>query len=204
MIFPCRGLYAITPDGLPAEILLPQVEAALQGGVAVVQYREKNEQLRHATAQSLKSLCDQYNIPLLINDDYKLAALIGADGVHLGRHDQSISMARSYLGEHAIIGISCYNDVEQARFAEQQGASYVAFGRFFPSGTKPLASPAELKTLTQAKQQINLPIVAIGGILPNNGQQLLLAGADLLAVVGGIFDSEPLQSALDFRALFNM
>ncbi len=203
MNFPNRGLYAITPSGLSPEILLPKVEAVLKGGARVVQYREKNDRLRHACALSLRTLCYQYNTPLLINDDYELAAQIDADGVHLGRDDESLSTVRSCLGDQAIIGISCYNDILKAQLAEQQGASYVAFGRFFSSDTKPLASPAAIETLTQAKLQINLPIVAIGGILPNNGRQLLFAGADLLAVIGGLFNSDPLQSALNFNALFN-
>ena len=107
------------------------------------------------------------------------------------------------LGKDAIIGVSCYNFVEQALDAQGQGATYVAFGRFFPSSSKPLAAPAKIETLQQAKQRLNIPIVAIGGILPENGAQLLAAGADLLAVIGGLFDSQPEQSARAYQALFH-
>jgi thiamine-phosphate pyrophosphorylase len=122
--------------------------------------------------------------------------------VHIGRDDGSIKRARQRLGEQAIIGISCYDSVEHARQAQEQGATYVAFGRFFPSSSKPLALPASIETLRLAKQTLNIPIVAIGGILPENGSLLLAAGADLLAVIGGLFDEQPEQAARTYQALF--
>jgi thiamine-phosphate pyrophosphorylase len=142
-------------------------------------------------------------VPLLINDDIELAALVGADGVHLGREDGAVTQARKQLGNDAIIGVSCYNFVELAVAAQKQGATYAAFGRFFPSSSKPLAAPAQIETLRQAKLALTIPIVAIGGILPDNGGQLLEAGADLLAVIGGIFDDQPEQSARAYQALFS-
>jgi len=123
--------------------------------------------------------------------------------VHLGQTDGNIAQARKQLGQNAIIGVSCYNSLELAITAETEGANYVAFGRFFPSTSKPLAAPAQLQTLHQAKAKLNVPIVAIGGILPENGQSLLKAGADLLAVIGGLFDHEPEQSARAYQELFN-
>jgi len=206
--FPARGLYAITQtDNRTLDDIVADVEAVLRGGALVVQYRDKNPHDAEALARRLAVLCHNYNVPLLINDNAELAAKVGADGVHLGKDDGGIEQARALLGPHAIIGISCYNSLERALLAQSQGASYVAFGRFFPSHSKPLAAPAQLETLRQAKAVINLPIVAIGGILPDNGATLLTAGADVLAVIGGLFDNSlptqcPEQSALAFKPLF--
>ncbi|MGR8929435.1 MAG: thiamine phosphate synthase [Gammaproteobacteria bacterium] len=203
MNFPNRGLYAITqPENKSIDQVVKEVEAALQGGASVVQYRDKNPIDAVALARKLLTLCHRYRVPLLINDSIELALEVGADGVHLGKDDGDIAAARSRLGPNAIIGVSCYNDLAKAYAAIEHDADYVAFGRFFPSGSKPLASPADIATLTKAKQQIKVPIVAIGGILPENGGQLLLAGADLLAVIGGIFDHEPLSAASAYRSLF--
>lgn len=201
--FPTRGLYAITQaQHKSAEVLLQEVIAAVRGGANVIQYRDKNQPDTACIARKLIEICHQYDVPLIINDDAKLAALVNADGVHLGKDDGEITATRKLLGETAIIGVSCYNSIERALEAQAHGATYVAFGRFFPSNSKPLASPAELVTLQEAKNVINIPIVAIGGILPENGGQLLAAGADVLAVIGGIFDHDPEQSALAFQHLF--
>ena len=203
MTFPARGLYAITQtDHKSADAIIADVAAALRGGAAVVQYRDKNPIDAVSLARQLLTLCQQFNVPLLINDDIELAAQIGADGVHLGREDGNIAHARARLGHAAIIGVSCYNSVAQALEAQTQGATYVAFGRFFPSSSKPLAAPAQLETLQQAKRVLTVPIVAIGGILPDNGAQLLAAGADVLAVIGGLFDTSPEQAARAYQALF--
>lgn len=203
MKFPSSGLYAITQtEGKSPDRIFADVAAALRGGAVVVQYRDKTPLDALSLARDLVDVCHQHNVPLLINDDIELALLAGADGVHLGREDGNIAKARKRLGPKAIIGGSCYNAIELALDAQVQGATYVAFGRFFPSLSKPLASPAELETLRKAKQVLNIPIVAIGGILPENGGQLLEAGADLLAVIGGIFDREPEQSAQAYQALF--
>ncbi len=202
--FPARGLYAITQaQHKSTEVLLQEVKAAIRGGTAVIQYRDKNQPDAVCIARELVAICHQYDVPLIINDDAELAALVNADGVHLGKDDGEIIAARELLGATAIIGVSCYNSIERALEAQANGATYVAFGRFFPSNSKPLASPAELKTLQEAKNVINIPIVAIGGILPENSRQLLAAGADVLAVIGGIFDHDPEQSALAFQHLFH-
>ena len=149
-------------------------------------------------------MCHEFNVPLLINDDVELAIAVGADGVHIGKEDGAIEYARARLGTDAIIGASCYNSVERALEAQAQGATYVAFGRFFPSNSKPLAAPAELSTLQAAKLKISVPAVAIGGILPENAEQLLEAGADLLAVIGGLFDTADVeQSARMYNRLFS-
>jgi thiamine-phosphate pyrophosphorylase len=204
MRFPSRGLYAITQtEHKSCDTILLEVESALRGGVVVVQYRDKQPQDADALASQLLKLCQRFQVPLLINDDVALAERIGADGVHIGRDDGSIKRARQRLGEQAIIGVSCYNSIEHAQQAQAQGATYVAFGRFFPSSSKPLALPASIETLRLAKLALSIPIVAIGGILPENGSLLLEAGADLLAVIGGLFDEQPEQAARTYQALFS-
>ena len=204
MRFPARGLYAITQtDNKTTDTIINEVKAAIRGGAAIVQYRDKNPCDALLLARELVKICHQYEVPLIINDDVELAARTGADGVHIGKEDGAIAQARKRLGNDAIIGVSCYDFVERAIEAQAQGATYVAFGRFFPSSSKPLAAPAKIETLQQAKRLLNIPIVAIGGILPENGAQLLAAGADVLAVIGGLFDSQPEQSARAYQALFN-
>ncbi len=203
MKFPHRGLYAITQtERKSIDTVVAEVASALKGGSVVIQYRDKNPKDAVMLATRLLNICHQYHTPLIINDNIELALKISADGVHLGRDDGSVTAARKQLGPKAIIGVSCYNDLEKALRMQEEGADYVAFGRFFPSSSKPLASPAHIETLRQAAQSLNIPIVAIGGILPENGGQLLEAGADLLAVIGGIFDNDPEQSANSFQRLF--
>jgi len=202
-MFPKTGLYAITQtENKTPDQILNEVSAALKSGVKVLQYRDKQPVDAVFLAGALKELCHAHNIPLIINDDIKLAKLIGADGVHIGQEDGQLSYAREILGKNVIIGVSCYDSLERALEAEQNTADYVAFGRFFPSNSKPLAAPAHISTLQNAKNSIKVPIVAIGGILPGNGAELLAAGADMLAVIGGIFDHAPYQSALAYQALF--
>ncbi len=208
MLMPKRGLYAITPESKTADEILEFTEAVLNGGAKVLQYRFKSPPLKGGRgdvllAKKLLELCHAHNVPLLINDNVKLAETIGADGVHLGKDDSSISEARQRLGESAIIGVSCYNSIERAITAEKEGANYVAFGRFFTSNSKPLAAPAEIGTLTAAKKVLTLPIVAIGGILPENGAMLIDAGADLLAVIGSLATADSERSAQTFSALFS-
>ena len=204
MKFPLRGLYAITQTkNKTTDIIINEVIAAIKGGAVVVQFRDKEPLDAIYLADHLVKVCHEYKVPLLINDDIELAIKVGADGVHIGREDGAISEARDRLGADAIIGVSCYNFVEQAFDAQEQGATYVAFGRFFPSSSKPLAAPAELDTLRKAKFLLDIPIVAIGGILPENGGPLLTAGADLLAVIGGLFETQPEQSARAYQALFD-
>jgi thiamine-phosphate pyrophosphorylase len=207
--FPARGLYAITqPQSNTNKLksidaLFEAVAAAIRGGASVIQYRDKNPVDAPYVARELVKICHQHDVPLIINDDIELALLSKADGVHLGREDGNFIEARKHLGSAAIIGVSCYNSVDRALTAQALGATYVAFGRFFPSSSKPLAAPADLETLRKAKTVLQIPIVAIGGILPENGGQLLAAGADLLAVIGGVFDHEPGQSALAYQHLFD-
>lgn len=201
--FPRRGLYAITPDCEDCARLLAQVEAALAGGATVIQLRDKRRRLHPAAAARLLELCHAYRAPLIVNDDLALAERIGADGVHLGREDAEVNQARDRLGPRAIVGISCYADLKRAVRAERAGATYVAFGAFFPSATKPNASPAPVELLPAASKALTCPIVAIGGITPENGAYLLQAGADLLAAISGVFGHpDPRQSASRYARLF--
>lgn len=203
MKFPARGLYAITQtDNKSITTILAEIERVLSGGAVVVQYRDKNPQNALLLASGLVKLCHQYHAPLIINDDIELALQVAADGVHLGKEDGAVAHARQRLGNDAIIGVSCYNSVDRAIEAQRDGADYVAFGRFFTSSSKPLAAPADINTLHQTKRVLTVPIVAIGGILPDNGGQLLDAGADLLAVIGGLFTAQPEHAARAYRDLF--
>jgi thiamine-phosphate pyrophosphorylase len=187
---PLRGLYAITPDALCAEPahLESAVSAALRGGARLLQLRDKSgdARRRRASADRLMALCRTQGAHLLINDDLDLAAALGC-GVHLGASDAPLALARSKLGPHAVIGISCANSLPRALAAQSQGASYVAFGRFFASRTKPGAPQAGLDLLRQARTQLGIPLCAIGGVTPANAPSLLEAGADLVAAVEGVF-----------------
>lgn len=202
------GLYAITDSTLiPAAELVARVAQVIAGGATVIQYREKQLAAaeRHSQAAALVELCRAHTIPLLINDDVELAAAVGAAGVHLGRDDTDIRSARERLGAHAIIGISCYNSLQRARTAAVAGADYVAFGRFFPSRTKPQAVQAAAPLLEQARRELELPLVAIGGITPENGATLVAAGANLLAVIHGVFGQPNVQAAAQrYKQLFDV
>lgn len=193
-----RGLYAIADTSvIPADQLVRAVARAVQGGAAMIQYRDKSgePQRRRFEAQDLMTLCRPLGKPLIINDDVELAFEVGAAGVHLGRDDGAVADARARLGDGAIIGVSCYNELERARQAAADGADYVAFGSFFPSPTKPGAVRADRDLLLAARAELGLPVVAIGGITPENGAALVEAGADLLAVITGVFGRDDIEGA---------
>lgn len=198
MSAPLRGLYAITDGRLTGQSLFAAARAALAGGVRLLQYRDKSldPARRFQEAGQLRELCRDYDCLLLINDDIELARRIDADGVHLGQKDSPIAHARARLGPDKLIGISCNNRLDWADTAQQQGADYVAFGRFFPSVTKPEALQADLSLLEQARQQLDVPIAAIGGITPDNAADLCHAGADMLAVIHGIFGQDDIETAV--------
>jgi len=195
-----RGLYAVTDPGAPeptggSETLVVDVERAIKGGACMIQYRDKcaSQKQRRGRAAALCTLCADYRIPLIVNDDAALAAAVRAGGVHLGEGDIPIAQARTILGEHAIIGVSCYNNFSRALKAWQAGADYIAFGSFFPSPNKPDAVRATLDLLTRARAALPMPICAIGGITGANAAPLIHAGADLVAIINGVFaqiDSE--------------
>lgn len=189
------SLYAITdPQLLPGERLYSAVAAALEGGCGWIQYRNKSAAAaeRLHQAEQLNLICKAAGAGLIINDDVALAQAVGAAGVHLGREDGSISAARALLGPNAIIGATCHDSLEFARQAQAQGASYVAFGRFFASTTKPQAKAAPLELISQA-QSLQTPIVVIGGINPANLLRLKQAGARCFAVCEAVFGGEDVR-----------
>ena len=202
-----RGLYAITDSQLLASRFLSYVEAALEGGVCLLQYRDKSDDAarRLREAEALMKLCERYGTRLLINDDAELAARLGV-GVHLGQTDGPLTPARALLGRQAIIGSTCHASLALAAQAAEEGASYVAFGRFFNSVTKPGAPAASTDLLEQARAQVKLPIAVIGGITLDNAAPLVAHGADLLAVIHGLFCADSAQEvtrrARAFNALF--
>lgn len=201
-----RGLYAITPDTADTGHLIVLVRQALQGGVRLVQYRNKaaDPALRRLQAQALLALCRDLGVVLIINDDLDLALEIDADGVHLGREDGAIAAARSRLGDGRVLGVSCYDQLQRAREAAGQGADYVAFGSVFASPSKPGAIRSPLALLTAAKRELGLPVAAIGGITVDKASAVIAAGADLLAVISDLFDGlDVTDRARAYRRLFS-
>lgn len=189
------GLYAVTPDEPNTQVLCNKVEAALKGGVSLLQYRNKTAEgnLRLQQASALLALCRSYNVPLIINNHLDLCAQIDADGLHLGATDCSLSAARRLLGADRIIGASCYNQLDLAIKAQAEGASYVAFGACYSTSTKPNAVNAPLSLFAEAKKIIHIPLVAIGGITLDNATNVVNAGADAIAVVNALFGSRQMD-----------
>ena len=201
-----KGLYAITPDMADTYLLLQKVEAALQGGISMLQYRNKaaNHKLQTQQARAILPMCRQYNVPLIINDSVKLCLTLDADGVHLGADDGNLAEVRSRIGKDKILGASCYNRFDLALQAQQAGASYLAFGACFASSTKPNAPVAALDLFTRAKTELTIPTVAIGGITLANAPQVLQAGASAIAVINAIFGADDVKTtAQQFSALFS-
>lgn len=200
-----KGLYAITPDETDSAELLREARLALQGGVRVLQYRNKSATaaLKRQQAQALRELTREFTVTFIVNDDAQLAAETEADGVHLGGEDGSIATARSLLGGDRIIGVSCYNRAPLALEAARQGADYVALGAFFPSSVKPAAVKADVHLLRAVRAALEVPIVTIGGITQQNGAELIEAGADALAVITALWDAADIeQAAREFSNLF--
>lgn len=194
-----RGLYAITSEAICADTatLLAAAEDALAGGARLLQYRDKwnGAGQRAHNAHVLLGLCHEHGALFIVNDDVELALACGADGVHVGNTDASLSSARQRLGAQAVIGVSCAGSLERALAAQAGGASYVAFGRFFDSRTKPDAPGAEPGLLNTAKPQLRIPVCAIGGVTPHNAGDLIARGADMIAAVDGIFGAADIEAA---------
>jgi thiamine-phosphate pyrophosphorylase len=200
-----KGLYLVTPDWDDTNRLLQATEAALRGGVALVQYRHKtaDEALRREQAQALLALCRRHGTPLVINDFVELCMALGADGVHVGGTDASVSQVRAAVGPDRIVGASCYGDLQLARDARDAGASYVAFGGFYPSRVKkyPVTTPPEI--VAQSKAEIALPVVVIGGMTQDNAVPLVAQGADMVAAISSVYlADDPEAAARTFVALF--
>lgn len=200
------GLYAVTPDIADTPLLLDKVRLALRGGAHVLQYRNKvaDGALRKSQAGLLRQLTREFDATFIVNDDVFLAAQVDADGVHLGGEDGSVTSARAELGVTKLIGVSCYNRVSLALEAVRQGADYVAFGAFFSSSVKPEAVQADVQLLLSARSQLHVPIVAIGGITQQNGQELVDAGADAVAVITALWNAPDIEkTAFEFSTLFS-
>jgi thiamine-phosphate pyrophosphorylase len=201
-----KGLYAITPDLADTDELLRVVRLALQGGARVLQYRNKaaGAELKSQQALALRGLTREFETTFIVNDDAQLAKRADADGVHLGGEDGSVAFARTLLGTDRLIGVSCYNRASLALEAVRQGADYVAFGAFFSSSVKPDAVAADVQLLKAARSELNVPIVAIGGVTQQNGASLIEAGADALAVITALWSSPDIEaSAREFSTLFS-
>ena len=199
------GIYLISDSkNLAIDDLLDKTEKILDVGISLFQFRDKNSkyEIKKSTALKLQTLCKKYNTLFIINDDVVLAKEISADGVHLGRDDMDIDMARKILGDK-IIGVSCYNNLEDAITAEIMGADYIALGSFFNSPTKPEARKIAIDLLPIAKSKLNIPVVAIGGITPENGKQLVDNKVDFLAIINGIYAStDIINSVRAYKNLF--
>ncbi len=192
-----KGLYAITDPELMGADLVAKAEQAILGGIKILQYRNKTASLeqQEQEANTLARLCNEHDVIFIINDNVELAIKVNADGVHLGQKDTQLQQARKLLGKNKIIGVTCNNKIEFAQTAQEQGADYVAFGRFFNSLTKASAPHAELSLLSEARKQITVPIAAIGGITPESAPLLLNEGVDMLAVIQGIFGQTDILKA---------
>jgi thiamine-phosphate pyrophosphorylase len=180
-------IYAITPDKpLDLELITTQI---LKYKIKILQYRRKlnDDNLKLLEAKKLQQLCIQLGVILIINDDVELCKQVDANGVHLGKNDIDIANAREVLGNNKIIGVSCYNDLDLAQKYQKLGVDYLAFGAVFPSTTKPNSTQCPLETITLAKQECSLPIIAIGGINFENKDKVLNSGADMVAMIHSLW-----------------
>ncbi len=207
MIYSLKGLYIITDKRLiPRDRFIEIVEKSIRGGAKIVQFREKDtpEEEIIKLGKGLLEITRRYKIPLIINDSPELAKEIGADGVHLGKDDSEVFSARRLLGSEAIIGVSCYGEIERGLWAKREGADYVAFGTPFFTPTKPDRGPTSFEVLREAKRRITgIPVFAIGGINIENAQSVLETGVDGIAVITYIFGSpDPEKAARDLACLF--
>ena len=196
-----RGLYAITPDFADTARLLEKAEQALKAGIVLLQYRNKimSKDKRLLQARELAPLARGYGVPLIVNDDVDVALAVGANGAHLGVDDGDLVAARAKL-PGKMLGASCYADPGKARAAVRAGADYVAFGSVYPSPTKPGAVRAPLSLF---REELGVPLCAIGGITLQNAPALVAAGASLLAVISDLFDAPDVaQRAGEYRKLF--
>lgn len=200
-----RGLYLVTPNWDDTDKLLDCTRAALHAGAAMVQYRHKEASaaLRREQAAALQTLCRRYGRPLVINDHLALCLTLDADGVHLGGTDEAVRNARTVLGPGKIVGASCYGDLELARAAERDGATYAAFGGFYPSTVKRYTFVTQPDILLEARRQLSLPLVVIGGMTPANAEPLVARGANMVAAITSVYQAEdPGAAVRAFDALF--
>jgi thiamine-phosphate pyrophosphorylase len=202
-----RGLYLITDETLtPYDDIEHYLTPALQNGAKIIQLRDKtgDDETLLQTALKIKALCREYEATFIINDRVDLAREVDADGLHIGRDDESFELARRMMGKKKIIGVSCYGDIFRAKELEHRGVDYVAFGSFFPSATKPHAPTISLSVLADAKRMLNVPVCAIGGITSENAPALVQNGADMIAVISDLWLSDDIAARCRIYAeLFN-
>ena len=204
--FIIKGLYAITPDSADLNTLIQKTQLAIEGGAFMVQYRSKilNRDVKMQQCAAILRICREYDIPCIVNDDVEMCRVLEADGVHLGENDDNIAEVRRILGEDSIIGSSCYDQLNRAKQAQKEGASYVAFGAVFTTPTKPNAPRATLELLREAKSEIQIPIVAIGGITMNNAHDVIETGIDAIAVITCLYESNSIkETAETFSQMFH-
>ena len=197
--FIIKGLYAITPDMADLNTLIQKTQSAIEGGAFMVQYRSKiqDHDVKMQQCAAILRLCREYEIPCIVNDDVDMCRSLEADGVHLGEKDDNIAEVRRILGEDAIIGSSCYDQLERAKQAQKEGASYVAFGAMYPTSTKPNAPRATIGLLREANSQIQIPIVALGGITVNNAHDVIETGVDAIAVINSLYESHSIKETAE-------
>ena len=197
--FIIKGLYAITPDSADLNTLIQKTQLAIEGGAFMVQYRSKihDRDVKMQQCAAILRLCREYDVPCIVNDDVEMCRILKADGVHLGENDDNIAEVRRILGEDSIIGSSCYDQLNRAKQAQKEGASYVAFGAVFPTPTKPHAPRATLELLREAKSEIQIPIVAIGGITMNNAHDVIETGIDAIAVITNLYESNSIKETAE-------
>ena len=197
--FIIKGLYAITPDSADLNTLIQKTKSAIEGGAFMVQYRSKiqDRDVKMQQCAAILRLCREHNVPCIVNDDVDMCRILEADGVHLGEKDDNIAEVRHILGEDAIIGSSCYDQLDRAKSAQKEGASYVAFGAMFATSTKPNAPRASLALLKEAKREIQIPIVAIGGITVNNAHDVIKTGIDAIAVINSLYEAKSIKETAE-------
>jgi thiamine-phosphate pyrophosphorylase len=202
-----KGLYLVTPDWDDTQKMLAATEAGLRGGAAIVQYRHKtaSPELRREQAAQLQALCRRYGKPFIVNDFVELCMELDADGIHVGGTDMSVAQVRAAVGPAKILGASCYGSLELAQNAHRAGASYVAFGGFYPSRVKKYEVSTPTEIVAQAKREIPLPNVVIGGMTQQNSVPLIAQGADMVAAISSVyFADDPEAAARAFVKLFGV
>ena len=200
-----KGLYLVTPDWDDTEALIKATEIALTVGVGLLQYRHKTAsgELRLEQASALLTLCRQHNVPFSVNDHIDLCLKLDADGIHVGGTDASVAVVRTLLGKDKILGASCYGDFALAEQAQIAGASYVAFGGFYPSRVKKYEVSTPASIVSKAKAELTVPVCVIGGMTPENAQPLVKEGADMVAAISSVYSAEDIATAVrEFAALF--
>lgn len=200
-----RGLYLVTPDWDDTERLLAVTDIALTAGASLVQYRHKSASpaLRAEQGAALLALCRSHNRPLVINDHIDLCRDLDADGVHVGGTDSPVAQARALLGPDKIVGASCYGELKLAEAAQQAGASYVAFGGFYPSPVKKYSFVTPPELVDVWRDRVALPMAVIGGMTPANAAPLVRRGASMVAAITSVYAADdPAAAVRGFCALF--